>query len=199
MKRVALYYRVSTKQQTTEPQRLELLEYCERRGWTNLREYSDKMSGAKWTRIGLEMLMVDVRKHRVDVVVCVKMDRLGRSWKQMAQIVGELETHRCALVCTSQPIDTTEDNPAGRLTMQILIAVADFERELIRERTKAGLAVARANGKRFGRPRFELTDQRKAVLNAWLATPPENRIFSELAAALGCSVGTAFALAKKAA
>jgi hypothetical protein len=83
--RVALYYRVSTKTQTTEPQRLELLEYCQRREWSNPREYSDKMSGAKWTRIGFEMLMADVRKHRVDVVVCVKMDRsggVGSRWRR---------------------------------------------------------------------------------------------------------------------
>ena len=121
MKRVACYFRVSTSDQTTEPQRLELLAFCERRGWTNVREYSDKISGSKFTRIGLDMLMSDVRKRRVDVVLCVKLDRLGRSLPHLAQLVGELDANRVALVCTSQSIDTSEDNPAGRLQMHVLM------------------------------------------------------------------------------
>ena len=142
MKRIALYYRVSTDDQTTDPQRCELLDYCARRGWTNLKEYADKISGANFSRFGLNRLMADVRAHRVSAIVCVKMDRLGRSLPHLAQLVAELDCHGVALICTSQGIDTSNENPAGRLQMNILACVADFERSPIRERTKAGLAAA---------------------------------------------------------
>jgi DNA invertase Pin-like site-specific DNA recombinase len=77
-KRIALYYRVSTDEQTTDPQRLELHDYCQRKGWSIAAEYSDTVSGAKFTRTGLDRLMTAVRKRRIDVIVCVKLDRLGR-------------------------------------------------------------------------------------------------------------------------
>jgi putative DNA-invertase from lambdoid prophage Rac len=151
-KRIAIYYRVSTAEQTLDPQRIELQEYCQRKGWTVSAEYSDQISGSKFTRVGLDRMMADVRKHRIDVILCVKLDRLGRSLLHMAQLIFELDSNGVALICTSQPIDTSEENPAGRLTMHILIAMADFERSLIKERTLAGLKAARAKGARLGRP-----------------------------------------------
>lgn len=84
-KRIALYYRVSTDDQTTEPQRLELHDYCNRRGWPIAAEYSDTASGAKFTRSGLDGLMKAVRKRRIDVILCVKLDRLAvpfRTWRK---------------------------------------------------------------------------------------------------------------------
>lgn len=194
MKRIAIYYRVSTADQTTEPQRLELNDYCRRRGWTaDLNEYSDKISGAKWSRVGLDALMRDVRKGKIDVVLCAKLDRLGRSLPHLAQLLGEMDAHRCALVCASQGIDTTDDNPAGRLQVHVLMAVAEFERSLIRERTKAGLVAARARGSVLGRPRFELTPGDRATVDAWRES---GGTFKALAAALGCSIGKAHHLAK---
>ena len=77
-KRIALYYRVSTDDQTTDPQRLELHEYCQRKGWSVTAEYSDQISGAKFTRTGLDRLMTAVRKRKIDVILCVKLDRLGQ-------------------------------------------------------------------------------------------------------------------------
>jgi len=151
-KRIALYYRVSTDDQTTEPQRLELHDYCNRRGWPIAAEYSDTASGAKFTRSGLDGLMKAVRKRRIDVILCVKLDRLGRSLPHLAQIISELDGNGVALVCSSQSIDTSDENPAGRLIMHVLMAVAQFERSLIQERTRAGLKVARAKGVRLGRP-----------------------------------------------
>lgn len=166
MKRVAIYHRVSTSDQTTEPQRLELLAYCERRGWVNPREYSDKISGAKFTRFGIDLLMGDVRKGRIDVLLYVKLDRIGRS-------------------------------PAGRLQLHVLMEVAEFELALIRERTKAGLAVARANGKTLGRPRFVMSSKRAGILSAWRGMNEEARLsITALAKQLGCSVGTAHKLVK---
>lgn len=84
MKRIALYYRVSTDDETTDAQRCELLDYCARRGWTNPKEYADKISGTKFSRFGLNRLMADVRAHHVDAIVCVKMDRLGQSLPHLA-------------------------------------------------------------------------------------------------------------------
>lgn len=150
--KVAIYTRVSTDRQTADSQLLELRSFCSRRGWNDPTEYHDTISGAKFSRIGLEQLMAAVRRGRVQVVVCFKLDRLGRSLAHLAQIVAELNSHGVALVCTSQGIDTSDSNPAGRLQLGVLMAVAEFEREIIRERVKAGLQAARARGTKLGRP-----------------------------------------------
>jgi DNA invertase Pin-like site-specific DNA recombinase len=193
MKRIAIYCRVSTDDQTNDPQRKELTEYCARRGWENVREYSDKISGAKWTRIGLDLLMRDVRARKLDVVVCVKLDRLGRSLVHLAQLVGELDSNRVALICTSQGIDTTDDNPMGKAMRGMLMVFAEFERDMNRERTRAGLASAAAQGRKGGRPRFKLTPAKKEILSK-----SRDMTIAEVAKALGCSVGTAHALVTEA-
>jgi len=195
--RAALYLRVSTVEQSVDAQKLELEEYCRRRGWDDVREYRDVISGAKSSRIGLDMLMRDVRKRSVQAVVCVKLDRLGRSLTHLVQIIAELTAHGVALVCPSQGIDTTDTNPAGRLQLHVLMAVAEFERSLIRDRTKAGLAVARAKGKKLGRPLFVMNDTRKKILAAWKNMDRGERgSIAKLADMLKCSVGKAHALAK---
>jgi DNA invertase Pin-like site-specific DNA recombinase len=194
--KIALYLRVSTGEQSVEPQRLELREYCARRGWTEIREFTDTISGAKWTRFGLNALLAEVRRGKVDVVLCVKLDRLGRSLPQLAQMVGEFETHRTALVCTSQGIDTTDGNPAGKLQMHVLMAVAEFERSLIRERTKAGLANAVANGKTLGRRPKVQTPEQTAELDEWMISA-ERCSYDALAVRLGVPKTTAFRWAKE--
>src|SRR4029077_19966692 len=166
-KRIALYYRVSTDDQSTDPQRLELQDYCQRKGWSVAAEYSDQISGAKFTRTGLDRLMSAVRKRKIDVILCVKLDRLGRSFPHLAQMIFEFDSNGVALICTSQPIDTSEENPAGRLIMHVLIAMAQFERSLIQERTRAGLKVARARGVKFGRPIRPVTPQCLAALQSF--------------------------------
>jgi DNA invertase Pin-like site-specific DNA recombinase len=93
-----------------------------------------------------------VRRGRIDVVACFKLDRLGRSLPHLAQVIAELDYHNVALVATSQGIDTSQDSPAGRLQMHVLAAVAQFERTLIVERVRAAQAAARAKGVKFGRP-----------------------------------------------
>lgn len=187
----ALYYRVSTEDQTTEPQRIELLDFCQRQGWQNVTEFADKISGSKWDRAGLEAMMAGVRAGKFAVVACVKLDRLGRSLAHLAQLIGEMQSHRVAVVATSQGIDTRESNPAGRLQMHVLMAVAEFERDIIRERTKAGLAAAVARGSRLGRPPFELTPERRAVL-----ARSDTMTIAQVAAELGCSVGKAHKLVR---
>src|SRR5437763_1451637 len=150
--KVAIYLRVSTDKQTTDSQAIELREYCARRGWNKAREFSDTASGAKCSRSGLDSLMKEVRRGRADVIVAYKLDRLGRSLAHLAQLIGEMAVHRTALVIPAQGIDTSASNPASQLQLNILMAVAEFEREIIRERVNAGLRAARARGARLGRP-----------------------------------------------
>jgi putative DNA-invertase from lambdoid prophage Rac len=152
MKQIVIYLRVSTDRQTTDSQAGELREYCARRGWHEVREFADISSGAKFSRTGLDGLMREVRKGRVDTVVAYKLDRLGRSLPHLAQLVAEMTAHSVALIIPAQGINTSASNPAGRLQMHVLMAVAEFEREIIRERVNSGLRAARARGVRLGRP-----------------------------------------------
>ena len=149
---IALYLRVSTDRQTTESQAVELRDYCARRGWKEVVEYSDKTSGAKFTRSGLDALMRDVRRGRIEAVVAYKLDRLGRSLPHLAQLISEMTAHRVALVVPGQGIDTSASNPASQLQINILMAVAEFERDIIRDRVRSGLRAAKARGVRLGRP-----------------------------------------------
>ena len=149
--KAAIYTRVSTDKQTHDSQLNELREYCQRRGWTHVTEYADIISGAKFNRQGLDRMMAEVRRGRLDLVICFKLDRLGRSLPHLAQIIGELTAHRVALVCPSQGIDTSGTNPASQLQLNILMAIAEFERSIIQERVAAGLRAAKAKGVRLGR------------------------------------------------
>ncbi|MEY2480640.1 MAG: hypothetical protein QOI04_1567 [Verrucomicrobiota bacterium] len=149
---IALYLRVSTDRQTTDSQAVELREYCARRGWKDAREFCDVTSGATFSREGLDELMREVRKGCVDTIVAYKLDRLGRSLPHLAQLIGEMTAHRVALVIPAQGIDTSASNPASQLQVNILCAVAEFEREIIRERVNSGLRAAKARGVRLGRP-----------------------------------------------
>ena len=97
--------------------------------------------------------MALVRRGKVDIVVCFKLDRLGRSLSHLAALIGEFNAHNVALVVPAQGIDTSGANSAARLQLNILCAVPEFERDLIRERTLAGLVAARKRGARLGRPR----------------------------------------------
>ncbi len=101
--------------------------------------------------------MNEVRRGRLDVVLCYKLDRLGRSLVGVAQLIGEMISNKVALVIPGQGIDTSSDNSAARLQMNILIAVAEFERDIIRERTMAGLAAARSRGVKLGRPELNIS------------------------------------------
>ena len=150
--KVRIYARVSTDKQSHDSQLQELRRYCERRDWHNVEEIIDTVSGAKSSRKGLDRLMAEVRRGRVDVILCYKLDRLGRSLAHLAQLIAEFQSHGVALVCPGQGIDTTNQNPAAQLQLSILCAVAEFEREVIRERVNAGIAAARLRGVRLGRP-----------------------------------------------
>jgi putative DNA-invertase from lambdoid prophage Rac len=148
----AVYVRISTEDQRADSQEQELRRYCDQRQWTELRFYCDQISGVKAVRPELDKLVRDARHGYIGRVVCFKLDRLGRSLTHLALLLDELDRLRIPLVCTSQGIDTSSDNPVGKLQLGVLMAVAEFERALIRERTKAGLAAARHRGQKLGRP-----------------------------------------------
>jgi DNA invertase Pin-like site-specific DNA recombinase len=149
-KRVAIYARVSTTEQDPEVQLLQLHEEVTRRGWTLAGEYVDHgVSGAKDRRPKLDAMLEDVRLRRVDIVLVWALDRLGRSLRHLVGLVEDLGAIGVDLICHTQPIDTT--TPTGRFTFAILGAVAEFEREMIRGRVRAGLAKARAKGVKLGR------------------------------------------------
>ena len=166
--KAAIYLRVSTDKQTTSAQRQELREICKRRGWGGVIEYEDVISGAKFTRVGLDKMMAEVRRGRLDVVLCYKLDRLGRSLVSVAQLIGEMLANKVALVIPGQGIDTSSDNSAAKLQMNILMAVAEFERDIIRERTLAGLAAARARGTKLGRPALQLSTNATKTLRRFV-------------------------------
>ena len=183
-KRIVVYGRVSTGAQSHASQLREVRAYVRRR-WpkAEVTEYLDKVSGAGFTRAGLDALMEQVRQGRVDILAVYKLDRLGRSLRHLAQLIGEFETHDTALVCTSQGIDTSDDNPAGRFMRTVLVGVAEFERDMIRERINAGLAAAREHGtksgKPFGRPR-KLDRHTNAVARLLRKGLSERKIAAEL-------------------
>lgn len=147
----AVYARVSTSSQEVENQLLELRIYGERRGW-RLELYIDKgVSGSQTSRPELDRLMKDARRRRFDVLLCWRLDRLGRNLRHLVLLLDELEALGIQFVSLGEGIDTT--TPAGRLQMHILGAIAEFERARLGERVRAGLARARAQGLRLGRPR----------------------------------------------
>ena len=148
----ALYIRVSTQEQRTDSQDQELRRYCRQRGWKNLSIYVDKICGAKTSRPELERLMQDIRAGTIERLVVYKLDRLGRSLTHLALILDELNRLQVPLIASSQGIDTSNDNPAGRLQLGVLMAVAEFERGIIKERVNVGIAAAKVRGVKFGRP-----------------------------------------------
>ncbi len=149
--RPALYGRVSTADQTAENQLLELRRYVAARGWTAV-EYVDRgVSGTKESRPALDALVRDAKRRTFDVLVCWRLDRLGRNLRHLVTLLEELHTIGVTFVSMGGGIDCT--TPAGKLQLHILAALAEFERERIRERVMAGLQRARTQGMRLGRPR----------------------------------------------
>ena len=150
--RAAIYARVSTLDQEPENQLAELRQYTAARGWTATEYVDQGVSGAKERRPALDQVIADARRRRFDVLVCWRLDRLGRNLKHLVTLLDELQALGVAFVSLGEGIDCT--TPAGRLQLHILAALAEFERSRIAERVHAGLARARRQGKRLGRPRL---------------------------------------------
>jgi putative DNA-invertase from lambdoid prophage Rac len=189
------YARVSTSDQDCGMQLRELREYAIRRGWQIVDEYVDTgFSGAKASRPQLDRLMQDTSKRRFDSVLVYKLDRFGRSVRNCLDGIEALRAHGVRFLAVSQNIDTDESNPTSRLMLHILAAVAEFEREMIRERVCAGVKNARQKGKRLGRPKLVFDRQRAAELRQQGFSLP--RIARELGVGLGTVVRTIEASSK---
>src|SRR3954468_7240945 len=152
--RVAIYARVSTGEQNPEPQLRELRDYAERRGFIVHREYVDQASGDGRRRSrrapAFDELMADARRRRFDCVLVWKYDRFARSLGALVAALQEFHDLGVDFISHTQAIDTT--TPMGRLFFHVIGSFAEFERDVIVERVRAGLANARAKGKRLGRP-----------------------------------------------
>jgi DNA invertase Pin-like site-specific DNA recombinase len=160
MTRAAIYARVSTFDQEPENQLAELRRFVAARGWTAT-EYVDRgVSGAKGRRPALDQLVRDAKRRKFDALVCWRLDRLGRSLKHLITLLDEMQALGVAFVTLGEGIDTT--TPAGRLQLHVLSAISQFERDRLAERVRAGLARARAQGVKLGRPRRHIDPARLA-------------------------------------
>jgi DNA invertase Pin-like site-specific DNA recombinase len=176
----AIYARVSTFDQEPENQLTELRRYATARGWT-VTEFVDRgVSGAKDRRPALDALLSDAKRRRFDVLVCWRLDRLGRNLRHLITVLDDLQSLGIPFVSLAEGIDAT--TPAGKLQMHILGAIAEFERGRIRERVMAGLERARGQGKALGRPRAVVPTARLAAVAGLPLT--------DAAAALGVSRST---------
>jgi DNA invertase Pin-like site-specific DNA recombinase len=157
--RATIYARVSTFDQEPENQLL-----VDARCWTAAEEYVDRgVSGAKDRRPALDRLLFEARRRRFDVLVVWRLDRLGRSVRHLVNFISELSALGIGFASLGEGIDT--NTPSGRLQLHILSALAEFERERIRERVLSGLARARAHGTRLGRPRQGVQTARVASVS----------------------------------
>ncbi len=149
MKRVALYMRVSTLDQHPETQLLDLRTLAQQRGFEIVAEYTDRISGAKARRPGLDELLFNARRHHFDVVMVWAFDRMARSVKHFLEVLDELNHLGIEFVSFREQIDT--GGPLGRAIIIIVGAIAELERNLIIERVRAGMRRARLEGRQIGR------------------------------------------------
>jgi len=147
----ALYARVSTtdKGQDSDLQLQELREYAVRRGWDAQEFVDEGVSGAATKRPALDSLLKAARSRKIDTIIVWRLDRLGRSLSHLLSMLNEFESLGVQFVSLRENIDMT--TPTGRLMAHLIGAFAEFEREIIRERVRAGIATARRKGKKVGR------------------------------------------------
>jgi DNA invertase Pin-like site-specific DNA recombinase len=184
---VAIYTRVSTGSQTTENQLRELETVAERHGWQVVAKFTDEgISGAKGRdqRPGLNSLMEGVMRRDFDKVMAWSVDRLGRSLSDLLSVMGELKAKGVDLYLHQQSLDTS--TPAGKAMFQMLGVFSEFEREIIRERVNSGLARAKAQGKKLGRPRRDTPKRLAAIRKLRKRGIGINKIASKLG--IGVSV-----------
>jgi DNA invertase Pin-like site-specific DNA recombinase len=184
--RVALYARVSTLNHGQDPevQLGELREFCQRRGFTIAHEYVDKgITGSREKRPALDKLLADCKKRLVDVVLVYRYDRFARSLRQLVNALEEFRSLGIDFISIHEGVDTS--TPNGRLVFGIFASIAEFEKELIRDRVRSGLAAARAKGKRIGRPRVAVDVGRIESLRR------QGRSWAQITGETGISKGTA--------
>jgi DNA invertase Pin-like site-specific DNA recombinase len=184
MTRAAIYARVSTNNgQNPEMQLEEMRTYCKRRDWEIAGEYVDTgISGSRERRPALDRLLASCRKRSVDAVVVYRYDRFARSLRQLVNALEDFRALAIEFISLHEGVDTS--TPNGRLVFGIFASIAEFERELIRDRVKSGLASAKARGKHLGRPRVVVDSDRIAALRRAGAS------WEKIGEALGVGEGT---------
>ncbi len=192
-KRVVIYARVSTKEQTVENQLRDLRSYCSHRGLPILAEHMDHgISGTIETRSGLSQAMELCRKRKADVLLVWRFDRLARSVSHLVRTLEELRGLGVDFVSYQENVDTS--TPQGRMFFGIVASIAEFERELIRERVISGIRRAQADGIRLGRP--DLPDfKAKEIRQAFVLLTDQlgrRASYSEVAARCGVAKSTAY-------
>jgi DNA invertase Pin-like site-specific DNA recombinase len=152
--RAGLYARVSTNDQKCEMQLREMREYCKRREWEIEGEYVDKaQSGSKTSRPALKQITDAAHRRKIDCVMVWKLDRWGRNMIHAMESIQDLAAHGVRWIAITQGLDTHQSNPMAKAMLGMMAVFAEFEREMIRERTISGLNTAQQNGATFGRPR----------------------------------------------
>ncbi len=183
--KIAIYARVSTQDQYPGLQLSELRRYIQDRGWTIHHEYVDiGQSGAKDSRPELNKLMADAKRRRFDVVLVWKFDRFARSVKHLVNSLYEFKALGIDFVSLTEGIDSS--TPIGKAMFSIIAAMGELERDLIKERVKAGLRRAKEKGKALGRPKRYVDTAEFARLRQ------EGHSMDEIAEAMGVSRATLF-------
>src|ERR1700692_2910800 len=181
--RIAIYARVSTRDQSCELQVRDLRAYCAARGFVLIREYVDVgQSGTKDSRPELDKLMDGARKRQFDAIVVWRFDRFARSTKHLLLALDEFRSLGIQFVSFQENIDTS--SALGQAMFTIVSAVAQLEKDIIRERVNAGIRNARANGRTFGRPKNMVDRNRILELKA------QGNSLRQIAATLGVGYGT---------
>jgi DNA invertase Pin-like site-specific DNA recombinase len=181
--RVALYLRVSTSDQSTALQRDEASRLVASRGWQIAETYEDAgVSGTRARRPGLDAMLAAARRRRFDAIVVWRADQLFRSVHHMVTTIAELSALGVNFVSCTEPFDTS--TPTGQLLLHLCAAFGQFERDVLVERTVAGMAAARRRGKRAGRPRRHVDVERARALLA------EGCVERDVARELGVGYGT---------
>jgi DNA invertase Pin-like site-specific DNA recombinase len=189
----ALYARVSTRdKQDPKMQLIELREYAATRKWQVVGEFVDVgVSGSNSSRPQLDAMMRLAKARKVDVIAVWKLDRFGRSLRHLVNALGELEAVGVGFISLRDSLDFS--TPAGRLMFHVIAAMAEFERELIRERVNAGLATARRKGIKLGRPRLRRDHDKQAKTIRRMRS--DGQSYRQIATALGRSVSDVYRIA----
>ena len=191
MKRVAIYARVSTQSQNTENQLLELRQVAERMGYMVVQEFVDHgISGAKSRihRPALDAMLKLATQRKIEMILCWDISRLGRSLQHLIEILNDLQTLKCDLYFHQNGIDTS--TVTGRMIFQICGSLAEFERNLIRERVISGQQRAKSEGKHIGRP-SQMTDALKTSIRL---LREQGMDIKKIASTLSVGVGTVYSV-----
>ena len=182
-KRVGIYARVSTKDQTTENQLLDLRSYCTARGWQIAAECVDAgISGSRDDRPALKEVLGLARKRKIDILLVWRFDRFARSLAHLVNSLEELRRLGVDFISFQENVDTS--SAQGRMVFGVMASLAEFERALIQERIRSGLRRAAAQGKRIGRPTVTVDPAEARRLRG------EGRSLREIASALSVGKGT---------